>query len=58
MTNRQYKQDIKEVFNKRIKQGDSMHDIAMSLDVDKATVSRWAKKYNIKTNNKFPRGDK
>jgi len=58
MTNRQYKQDIKEVLNKRIKQGDSMHDIAMSLDVDKATVSRWAKKYNIKTNNKFPRGDK
>jgi hypothetical protein len=35
-----------------------MHDIAMSLDVNKATVSRWAKKYNIKAINKFPRGFK
>jgi len=58
MTNRICKEDLREVLDKRIRQGDSMHDIAMSLDVDKATVSRWAKKFNIKTNNKFPRGDK
>ena len=57
MTNRNYKKAIKDILKKRISHGDSMHDIAMSLDVDKATVSRWAKKYNIKTTNKFPKGE-
>ena len=57
MTNRNYNKDIKEILKKRISHGDSMHDIAMSLDDDKATVSRWAKKYNIKTTNKFPKGE-
>ena len=47
--------NIERVLRKRIEHGDSMHDIAMSLDVDKATVSRWAK---IKAVNKFPRRDK
>ena len=45
--------NIERVLRKRIEHGDSMHDIAMSLDVDKKTVSRWAKKYNIKPINKF-----
>ena len=57
MTNRKYKKDIKDILKQRIALGDSMHDIAMSLDVDKATVSRWAKKFNIKPTNKFPRGE-
>jgi|TARA_Y100000361_G_scaffold152029_1_gene170599 transposase-like protein len=57
MTNRKYKKDIKDILKQRIAHGDSMHDIAMSLDVDKATVSRWAKKFNIKPTNKFPRGE-
>tara|TARA_R100000664_G_scaffold11765_1_gene18997 strand:- start:648 stop:812 length:165 start_codon:yes stop_codon:yes gene_type:complete len=46
--------ELKDILKKRIEHGDSMHDIAMSFDVDKATVSRWAKKYNIKVANKFP----
>ena len=50
--------NIERVLRKRIEHGVSMHDIAMSLDVDKATVSRWAKKLNIKAVNKFPRRDK
>jgi transposase len=58
MTNRNYKDNIEKVLRERIEHGDSMHDIAMSLDVNKATVSRWAKKYNIKAINKFPRGFK
>tara|TARA_R110002020_G_scaffold221523_2_gene429581 strand:+ start:1254 stop:1424 length:171 start_codon:yes stop_codon:yes gene_type:complete len=55
MTNRKYNKDIKAILKKRISHGDSMHDIAMSLDVDKKTISRWAKKYNIKPTNKFPK---
>lgn len=46
--------DIEKVLRERIDQGHSMQDIAMSLDVSKMQVSRWAKKYNIKTRNKFP----
>ncbi len=53
MGNKEYK-EIEKVLKTRIEHGDSMHDIAMSFDVDKATVSRWARKFNIKTRNKFP----
>lgn len=55
MTNRKYK-DIEKVLRERINQGDSMQDIAMSLDVSKMQVSRLAKRYNIKPTNKFPKG--
>lgn len=58
MTNRDYKDNIEKVLRERIEHGDSMHDIAMSLDVDKKTISRWAKKYKIKPVNKFPGGFK
>ena len=56
MTNSNYK-DLEKVIRKRINEGDSMQDIAMSLDVSKMQVSRLAKKYNIKPINKFPKGD-
>jgi len=52
MTIKDYKK--KEIIQRRIKRGDSMHDIAMSMGVDKSTVSRWAKKLNIRAINKFP----
>lgn len=54
MSIRNNKNNMQSYLVQRIKKGDSLHDIAMSLDVDKATVSRWAKKYNIKPTNKFP----
>tara|TARA_R110000737_G_scaffold163572_1_gene191163 strand:+ start:104 stop:310 length:207 start_codon:yes stop_codon:yes gene_type:complete len=56
MTNRNskdYKDEI-EYIRKRIKKGDAMHDIGMSLNLDKKTISRRCKKHNIKPVNKFP----
>ena len=55
MTNSNYK-DIEKVLRDRLSRGDSMQDIAMSLDVSKMQVSRLAKKYNLKPANKFPKG--
>jgi len=56
MTVKRSHKQLKYLLSERIQRGDSLHDIGMSLDVDKSTVSRWVKKYNLKPANKFPGG--
>ena len=54
MTDSKRNDEVKAIIENGIRDGKSLHDVALQLDKSKSTVRRWASEYNLSFKNKSP----
>ena len=54
MTDSKSNDEVKTIIEEAIREGKTLHDVALKLDKSKSTVRRWAAKYNLQFKNKSP----
>ena len=54
MTDNICNDEVKTIIEEAIREGKTLHDVALKLDKSKSTVRRWAAKYDLQFKNKSP----
>ena len=54
MTDNICNDEIRTIIEEAIREGKTLHDVALKLDKSKSTVRRWAAKYDLQFKNKSP----